>query len=127
MNESPQHEMDAVEAARRELHELAVLSTALLRLATKVHSRCETLRSTLGDVEPLRSEEVDRHAPAVEGGGGTRGAGSGDDDPVALLAMSLAVDGQSRAQIAAYLRTTFGLTDTDELLDRVLRTVRPPA
>ncbi len=112
---------DPVTAARRELHELTILSSALLRLATKVQARCDALRHTLGDVAPIGEDEVDRHAPrqpAVEPSAGD--ASSDDDDPAALLAMSLAGEGLSRDQIADYLRRSFGMQQTDELLDRVL-------
>lgn len=125
---------DPVVAARRELHELTVLSSALLRLATKVQSRCDALRHTLGDVAPLDDAEVDRHAPrgvALPGSGaaepghaegdGAAGSESGDEqDPAALLAMSLAGEGMSREQIAEYLAESFGMGETDALLDRVL-------
>jgi len=116
---------DPVVAARRELHELTVLSSALLRLATKVQTRCETLRHTLGDVEPLSDAEVDRHAPPVAGSPTAEwpeAGGSPDDqeDPAALLAMSLAGEGMSREQIGEYLQQSFGMEDTDALLDRVL-------
>ena len=112
---------DPVTAARRELHELTILSSALLRLATKVQSRCDALRHTLGDVSPIGEDEVDRHAPrhGLDAAPGAE-AGAGDDDPAALLAMSLAGEGLSRDQIAEYLRRSFGMQETDELLDRVL-------
>jgi len=118
--------IDPVVAARRELHELAVLSSALLRLATKVQARCDALRYTLGDAAPLDEAEVDRHAPrAVEPGGAVAAdvepiADAGEEDPAALLALSLAGEGLSRQQIAEYLEESFGMQETDELLDRVL-------
>ena len=133
---------DPVVAARRELHELAVLSSALLRLATKVQVRCDALRHTLGDVGSLDDAEVDRYAPRVEdaaGGPGAVAAGpvasddgdagaGGDQDPAALLAMSLADEGMSRDQIAEYLREAFGMRETDALLDQVLpEAEEPPA
>ena len=111
-------------AARRELHELTVLSSALLRLATKVQSRCDELRRTLGDVAPVGEEEVDVHAPRPQeiaaADGGASGQHDEEDDPAALLAMSLASEGMSRAEIGDYLRRSFGMQDTDALLDRVL-------
>lgn len=131
---------DPVVAARRELHELAVLSNALLRLATKVQVRCDLLRHTLGDIAPLDEAEVDRHAPrgaaAAVGPGGAlsagedqgEGAAADDQDPAALLAMSLAGEGMSREQIAEYLEESFGMGETDELLDQVLpQAEEPPA
>ena len=111
---------DPVTAARRELHELTILSSALLRLATKVQSRCDALRHTLGDVAPIGEDEVDRHAPRQAGAAPGADASTDDDDPAALLAMSLASEGLSRDQIADYLRRSFGMQQTDELLDRVL-------
>lgn len=111
---------------RRELHELAVLSSALLRLATKVQARCDELRQRLGGLEPVEEEELSRHvnwvaegpSPDASGPGPQRG---GDEkEPAALLAMSLAGEGMSRSQIGAYLRDSFGIQDTDELLERVL-------
>lgn len=119
---------DPIVAARRELHELTVLSSALLRLATKVQSRCDDLRRTLGDVAPLDDAEVDRHAPRRPDGAGAGPAAApsasghhdDEDDPAALLAMSLAGEGMSREQISDYLRRSFGMQDTDALLDRVL-------
>ena len=129
--ERPQPD-DPVLAARRELHELTVLSSALLRLATKVQSRCDALRYTLGDVGPLAEEEVDRFAPrsGMAAGGpemtlGTGaeaepGNGTDEGDPAALLAMSLAGEGMSREQIGEYLRQSFGMEDTEALLDRVM-------
>lgn len=123
--ERPQRD-DPIMAARRELHELAVLSSALLRLATKVQARCDELRRTLGDSGPLDEGEVDRHAPRGVGAGADaakRPAGAGqsdEDDPAALLAMSLASEGMSREQIGDYLKRSFGMQDTDALLDRVL-------
>ncbi len=72
-------------AARRELHELTVLSSALLRLATKVQGRCDELRRTLGDIAPVDDAEVDRHAPRSTGpptaGDGADGGRAEDDDP----------------------------------------------
>ncbi|HEX8101264.1 MAG TPA: hypothetical protein VF533_01495 [Solirubrobacteraceae bacterium] len=120
-------ERDPIVAARRELHELAVLSSALLRLATKVQSRCDELRKTLGEVAPIDEREVDQYAPrqidadgaSVAPPGGAE-AQSEEDDPAALLAMSLAGEGMSRDQISDYLRQSFGMQDTDALLDRVL-------
>jgi hypothetical protein len=50
---------------RRELHELAVLSSALMRLATKVRSRCEALRQRMGSLAPLDEEELNRHVSWV--------------------------------------------------------------
>ena len=119
---------DPVVAARRELHELTVLSSALLRLATKVQARCDALRHTLGDIGPLDDAEVDRHAPrGVDApepapvADGEADADAGDDqDPAALLAMSLADEGMSREQIAEYLQESFGMQETDVLLDQVL-------
>jgi hypothetical protein len=116
---------ESIAAARRELHELTILSSAMLRLATRVQSRCDALRHTLGDVAPITDGDVDRLAPrpAVDG---VRAAQPGhahsqdDDDPAALMAMSLAGEGMSRAQIGDYLRQSFGIQETDELLDRVL-------
>lgn len=112
---------DPVTAARRELHELTILSSALLRLATKVQARCDALRHTLGDVAPIGDGEVDRYAPrhAAPAAAGAD-PDTDDDDPAALLAMSLASEGLSRDQIADYLRRSFGMQQTDELLDRVL-------
>jgi len=121
---------DPVVAARRELHELTVLSSALLRLATKVQARCDTLRHSLGDLEPLDEGEVDLHAPRGAAADGSATAAFAEaeadpdvgeeQDPAALLAMSLAGEGMSRGQIAEYLQESFGLEETDELLDRVL-------
>lgn len=112
---------DPVTSARRELHELTILSSALLRLATKVQARCDALRHTLGDVGPIGEDEVDRHAPRHAEPEVAAGETSSDDeDPAALLAMSLAGEGLSRDQIAEYLRRSFGIEQTDELLDRVL-------
>ncbi len=115
---------DPILAARRELHELTVLSSALLRLATKVQSRCDDLRHTLGDVTPIDDGEVDVHAPREHDVPVAPGLPSGvqadEDDPAALLAMSLASEGMSRAEIGDYLRRSFGMQDTDALLDRVL-------
>jgi len=131
---------DPVVAARWELHELTVLSSALLRLATKVQVRCDALRYTLGDVGPLDDAEVDRHAPpvgapdgpgavaAAPGAGEDAGEAGGDQDPAALLAMSLADEGMSRDQIADYLEESFGMGETDALLDQVLPEAgEPPA
>jgi len=130
--ERPQPD-DPVLAARRELHELTVLASALLRLATKVHARCDALRYSLGDTGPVGDEEVDRFAPrgaaltaapqpasgaATEPGEAGNGADEGD--PAALLAMSLAGEGMSREQIGEYLSQSFGMEDTEALLDRVL-------
>ncbi len=115
---------DPILAARRELHELTILSSALLRLATRVQQRCETLRHTLGDTAPIQAGEVDRYAPP----GGERRARPRDqeatepeeEEPAALLAMSLAGEGMSREQIGDYLRHSFGMQDVEALLDRVL-------
>jgi len=130
--ERPQPD-DPVLAARRELHELTVLASALLRLATKVHARCDALRYTLGDVGPVADEEVDRFAPrgaalaaaprpasGAAAEPGAVGNGTDEGDPAVLLAMSLAGEGMSREQIGDYLRQSFGMEDTDDLLDRVL-------
>ncbi len=115
---------DPIVAARRELHELAVLSSALLRLATKVQGRCDELRRTLGDIAPVDDAEIDRHAPrradGAVGAPALAGTDPDEDDPAALLAMSLAGEGMSRAEIGEYLRRSFGMQDTDALLDRVL-------
>jgi hypothetical protein len=113
---------DPLVAARRELHELTILTSALLRLATKVQARCDTLRHTLGDSDPLRDEEVDHHAPRNAGPTPPlRRAGvSQAEEPAALLAMSLAGEGLTRAQISEYLHESFGMQDIDALLDRVL-------
>jgi hypothetical protein len=114
---------DPVVAARRELHELTVLASALLRLATKVQSRLDELRHTLGDTQALDDAEIDRHAPRrleVTAESALAEAQSEEDDPAALLAMSLAGEGMSREQIGDYLRQSFGMQETDALLDRVL-------
>lgn len=114
---------DSILAARRELHELTVLSSALLRLATKVQSRCDALRHTLGDLEPIGEDEVDSLAPrgvVAPVGAGDAPQGDDHDDPAALLALSLAGEGMSREQISAYLQESFQMDDTRELLDRVL-------
>ena len=119
---------DPVTAARRELHELTILSSALLRLATRVQSRCDALRHTLGDVGPIAEAEVDRHAPRPGVSDAEAHAGprrEDDDDPAALLAMSLAGEGMSRAQIADYLRQSFGMQAPEPLLDRVLGADQP--
>ena len=118
MNTEGPSDSDPVVAARRELHELAILSSALLRLATKVQSRCDTLRRTLGDLDPLAEEEVDRHAPR-EPQPSHEVAGE-KDEPAALLAMSLAGEGMSRHEISDYLRRSFGMQETSALLARVL-------
>ncbi len=111
---------DPVAAARRELHELTVLASALLRLATKVQTRCDALRHSLGDIAPLDDKEIDRHAPRGQGTPDPVAEAGQDDDPAALLAMSLAGEGMSREEISEYLRESFGMQETDELLDRVL-------
>lgn len=130
MSPNPSPVTDPVVAARRELHELTVLSSALLRLATKVQARCDALRHTLGDLAPLDEEEVDLHAPRGVGAaaasapapadGESASPEADDEDPAVLLAMSLASEGMSREQIAEYLEHSFGMEQTDELLDRVL-------
>lgn len=118
--------IDPIVAARHELHELTVLASALLRLATKVQGRCDALRHTLGDVAPLDEDEVDRHAPRAPGGAapvapqGAAEAVEEGEDPALLLAMSLAGEGMTRDEIADYLRHSFGMEETDELLDRVM-------
>lgn len=116
---------EALAETRRELHDLAVLSSALLRLSTRVQSRCEALRHRLGDFEPLDEEELNRHvswvaesAPAVTPGG-VRGSRD-EEEPAALLAMSLAGEGMTRQQIGDYLRHSFGMQDAEELLQRVM-------
>lgn len=123
---SPSSDNDAVAEIRREMHDLAVLSSALLRLATKVQARCDALRQKVGGLAPLDEEELKRHvalviepAPAGARSIGTQRSGD-ENEPAALLAMSLAGEGMSRAQIGAYLRDSFGMHDADELLDRVL-------
>ena len=114
---------DPVLAARRELHELTILAGALLRLATRVQGRCDALRHTLGDPDPVGEGDIDRYAPrdaapAPAAAAATSGATQGD--PAELLAMSLAGEGLSREQIGQYLRQSFGMEQTDALLDRVL-------
>jgi hypothetical protein len=115
---------ESIAAARRELHELTILSGAMLRLATRVQSRCDALRHTLGDVAPITDGDLDRLAPRPTEAFAIAPAGSGheqdDDDPAALMAMSLAGEGMTRAQIGDYLRQSFGVHETDALLDRVL-------
>ena len=116
---------ESIAAARRELHELTILSSAMLRLATRVQTRCDALRHTLGDVAPITDDEVDRHAPPVAVGevapvAVAVAADGEEDDPAALMAMSLAGEGLSRAQIADYLQQSFGMGETSDLLDRVL-------
>ena len=120
--------VDPVLAARRELHELTILAGALLRLATRVQRRCDALRHTLGDPGPVEEAELDRYAPrdpaavnAAAPGRDAGGTGTSQGDPAELLAMSLAGEGLSREQIGEYLRQSFGMEQTDALLDRVLR------
>jgi hypothetical protein len=107
---------------RRELHELAVLSSALLRLATKVQTRCEELRRRMGALEPTEEDELSRQMSwiAESPPAGATQRPSDESEPAALLAMSLAGEGMSRSQIGAYLRDSFGMQDTDALLERVL-------
>jgi hypothetical protein len=110
----------SIRAARKELHELAILSAALVRLATRVHERCEELRESLGDTAPLEQtglDELVNGAPVAEPGNGHAEA---EQDPAALLAMTLAGQGHTRDEIASYLESRFGMEDADELLDRVL-------
>ena len=117
---------ESIAAARRELHELTILSSAMLRLATRVQSRCDALRHTLGDDAPITDDDVDRLAPRPAAvapppiAAASDGFDDGDDDPAALMAISLAGEGMSREQIGDYLRQSFGMQETDALLDRVL-------
>lgn len=123
---SPNADNEVVAEVRRELHELAVLSNALLRLATKVQARCEDLRQRMGSLEPIDEDELNRHVSwvAVPTDNAARAAGSqrtgNESEPAALLAMSLAGEGMSREQIGDYLRDSFGMHDADEMLDRLL-------
>lgn len=122
------HDADDLAAARRELHELAILSGALARLATKVHSRCEDLRLSLGVTEVGRPDppvELVRapdpaEEPPEEPAGGPGAVQPGELSPAELLAMSMAGSGSTREEIEQYLRDAFGMQDAHALVDRVL-------
>lgn len=119
------HDDDVASEIRRELHEVAELSTTIQALATSVQTRCEALSDRMSDLEPGHADELGRHMssvhplPAQPRSDAARRPGH-ENEPAALLAMGLAGEGMSRAQISEYLRDSFGMEDTDELLERVV-------
>jgi hypothetical protein len=102
---------EADDDARREAHELAILSGAFLKLAQRLSDRARALDDVLngksgppaaGDSEPPPLAEDDALAPAV------------------LMATNLAALGHSRDEIRTYLTDAFELEDPELVLDRAL-------
>lgn len=73
------------------------------------------------DPAPPTPEEPEPGEPAAGTQGGPQG--EGDVDGARLIALNMALNGQSREETGTYLRDNFDLRDRDALLDEVYATV----
>jgi DivIVA domain-containing protein len=74
-------------------------------------------------VEPEpAAEEPEPAAPSRQRGGGSR-AGNGDVEGARLIALNMALNGQSREETDRYLADNFDLANREELLDEVYSSV----
>ena len=89
--------------------------------------RSDRLRSPVATTGPAaepsrRSSDLAAREETPEAEPVLRG-GSVDVEGARLIALNMALDGQSRQETGAYLRETFDLPDHDGLLDEVYETV----
>ena len=77
------------------------------------------------DADDVDFEDVDVPEPATDAGADGDGAASEDDDieGARLIALNMALNGQSREETDKYLAENFDLTDRAALLDEVYATV----
>ena len=94
--------------------DLAVLSAALVRLAGRLNARAEALAEEGGSAPHVETPGLDE-------------AQDPDEDPIqrrsglAIIAVNLALEGNSREEIQRYLLHRFGIESTAELIDEALR------
>jgi DivIVA domain-containing protein len=78
------------------------------------------MEEDLGEDEPAIAEPAPRRLQAVDA---TGGADEGDVEGARLIALNMALNGQSREETDRYLAENFDLADRDRLLDEVYSSV----
>jgi hypothetical protein len=84
--------------------------------AAALKARCDAVAGTNGKVG-ARHAEAPRPRPVPAAA--LDGAGHGETNPLRLTAIAMAATGRSREEVDAYLRSSFRVTDTTEILDGV--------
>jgi vacuolar-type H+-ATPase subunit H len=105
---------DAEEQARRQLQEAGARADRIV---------AERLRALADELDPPSERRGgEPHLRPVEAAAEPEASRDGRSGAAAarLLATQMAVSGASRAEIEQRLRTSFDLTDTDEMLDAIL-------